>query len=212
MAGVTWAQLHPLPSVGSSNERSNRRDTRQTKTKRRRCLSDGPNVTDLRAAACERQAWHAGEQRGPGGWSPVEAGKTGLPPLTRRPSASAAALTWNARRLNPPAAGLLSALCIPVGASPSTFVYFHSCICAECSSVCLSQWFVLLSSFIHKTLNGHRYTLLFSLYPSPLTSCVPVVLLQIFTKHIQVFIYISYAGNSRPSPSFSCLLSFTLKR
>ncbi|CAJ1054400.1 Hypothetical predicted protein [Xyrichtys novacula] len=47
------------------NEQSNQRDTRQTITKRRQCLSDGPNVTDLRAAVCEGQAWHAAEQRGP---------------------------------------------------------------------------------------------------------------------------------------------------
>lgn len=46
------------------NELSNQRDKRQTVTKRHQCLSDGPNVTDPRAAACEGQAWHAAEQRG----------------------------------------------------------------------------------------------------------------------------------------------------
>lgn len=40
----------------SFNEQSNQRDTRQTLTKHRQCLSDGPNVTDLRAAVCEGQA------------------------------------------------------------------------------------------------------------------------------------------------------------
>lgn len=56
------------------------------------------------------------------------------------------------------------------------FISIH----ASVQSVRLRVFSVICASFIHKTSNGRRYTLLFSLYPSPLTSCVPVVLLQIF--------------------------------
>lgn len=66
-------------------------------------LSDGPNVTDLRAAVCEGQAWRATEQRGPPGLCPIRDGgkkkkmkerkqenrKTGSSPLTLRPLCSA---------------------------------------------------------------------------------------------------------------------------
>lgn len=49
------------------SDQSKQRDARRAITRRRQCLSDGPNVTDLRAAACEGQAWRAREQRGPQG-------------------------------------------------------------------------------------------------------------------------------------------------
>ncbi len=60
---ISGCDIHFLPLV--SKEQSNQRDARQTITERRQCLSDGPNVTDLRAAVCEGQAWRAAEQRGP---------------------------------------------------------------------------------------------------------------------------------------------------
>lgn len=92
--------------------RTNRHDMRQTITKQHQHLSDGPNVTDLRVVVCEGQAWRAVEQRGPRGWCPIKTGKTGLSPLTRRPSAQPPLSTWNTRRASSAveavAAGLLS--------------------------------------------------------------------------------------------------------
>lgn len=68
------------------SEQANQRDTRQTITKQRRCLSDGPNVTDLRAAVCEGQAWHAAEQRGPRADAQSRLGNWLVAPLLSRHS------------------------------------------------------------------------------------------------------------------------------
>lgn len=81
------------------NEQSNQRDMRQTITKRRQCLSDGLNVTDLRAAVCEGQAWYAAEQRGPRADPQSRLGNWLDSPDTS-PLCSAATLTWNTHRLH----------------------------------------------------------------------------------------------------------------
>lgn len=159
--------LHNFFLHSGYTERTNRHDVRQTITKQHQHLSDGPNVTDLRAVVCEGQAWHAVEQRGPRGWCPIKTGKTGLSPLTRRPSAQPPLSTWNTRRASSAveavAAGLLSphSSCLSPS-KPMSFVDFPSYIWAEdpCLFIlCLS--FInlfLLSPFIHN--------------PSSLSGCV----------------------------------------
>lgn len=120
------------------NEQNNQRDTRQTVTKRRQCLSDGPNVTDLRAAVCEGQAWHAAEQRGPRAdpQSRLESwlGAPDTSPLCsdaslymkRSPASSSAAAAATAA-----AAGLLSPLssCLSPSKRMNLFISLHICVC-----------------------------------------------------------------------------------
>jgi len=80
------------------NGESNQRDTRPTITERRRCLSDGPNVTHLRAAPCvrDRRGTRRDSEGPPGGLIPYrDRGGNWLdsprhvaaqPPLSRRSS------------------------------------------------------------------------------------------------------------------------------
>ena len=128
------------------NEQNNQRDTRQTVTKRRQCLSDGPNVTDLRAAACEGQAWHAAEQRGPradpqsrlGNWldapdtSPLCSDASLY--MKRSPASSVSAAAAAAA-----AAGLLSPLssCLSPSKRMNLFISLHICVCVRATIVCL---------------------------------------------------------------------------
>lgn len=111
------------------NEQSNQRDTRQTITKRRQCLSDGPNVTDLRAAVCEGQAWHAAEQRGPRADPQSRLGNWLHSPDTS-PLCSAATLTWNTHRLHQRQQLAYFHPSLPVWIIRMYgFVYFPSCVC-----------------------------------------------------------------------------------
>lgn len=93
--------------------------------------------------------------------------------------------------------------CIPVGASPSTFVYFHSCICAERSSACLlSDLCSFLLSFTRLRMGA--------VIPSSLASTLhlwPRVSLSSSCKYLQnIFIYISYAGNDLHQVFLVCYL------
>lgn len=154
------------------NDQNNQRDLRQTITKRCRCLSDGPNVTDLRAAVCEGQAWHAVEQWGPRADPPNQDRETGSTPLTRRLSAQLPLSTWNAHRLHrrwrqqqQQLAYFHLSLCL----SPSKHLFPFMISCHDClSSVSFSMMCAhVLLSFIRLP---KFLTLLSCPFSSPLTS------------------------------------------
>lgn len=133
------------------NEQGNQRDARQTITKRRQCLSDGPNVTDLRAAGCEGQAWRAAEQRGPRADPQSRLGNWLDAPDTS-PLCSAATLTWNAHRLHQRrrrqqqqlAYFHPSPLCLSPSKCRNLFISLHISACSghDCLFSTLSQWCV----------------------------------------------------------------------
>lgn len=128
------------PFHSGDGERTNRRDA-EANNRGAAVLSDGLNVTDLRASACEGQAWRAAEQRGPPGWCPIKNGgkkkrkrKTGKkknwlvapdtsPPLLSRAPAAAAA-----------AAGLLSppySSSLPASKPVSLFITPPPCVWSD---------------------------------------------------------------------------------
>lgn len=172
---LATTSIHFLQSGFS--EQSNQHDTRQTITKRRQCLSDGPNVTDLRAAVCEGQAWHAAEQRGPRGWSPIKTGKQ-----ARRPWHVAPLLSRHSHMKNSPAplaaaaaaAGLLSPslpACVHqnVLICPFPFMYQRLwtmvvCFLPPCVPTFFHSWAFLSV--------GRILTLLSCPFSSPLTSVI----------------------------------------
>lgn len=157
------------------SEQANQRDTRQTITKQRRCLSDGPNVTDLRAAVCEGQAWHAAEQRGPRADAQSRLGNWLVAPDTS-PLCSAATLYMKhspASSAAAVAAGLLSPLSSCLSPSKRMSLFISPRIYQSGGAIFLND-VCPLSSFIHKpsTLFGRILTLLSWPFSSPSTSII----------------------------------------
>ena len=155
------------------NEQSNQRDTRQTITKRRQCFSDGPNVTDLRAAVCEGQAWYAAEQRGPRA-DPQSRLENWLDSPDTSPLCSAATLTWNTHRLHQQQLAYFHPFsrCLSPSKCMGLFISLHIFACK--GHDCLSVSFLVtcahfLLSFISLPFWPHSYSPSFVSSPSTST-------------------------------------------